>query len=76
MQKSYLARVKQKGQVTIPSEIRKELGMEEGATLEVRKGQGGVLLVLKPSIEPGKVVGKEEYENIISELDESRRRWR
>ena len=76
MSKSSAVRVKHKGQVTIPAEIRKELGMEEGTALEVRKEEGGVLLVVKPSIEPGKVVGRDEYERIIRELDESRRRWR
>lgn len=76
MQKSSIVRVKHKGQVTIPSEIRRELGLTEGTTLEVRKEADGILLVARPSVEPGKAVGRDEYERIIRELDESRRKWR
>ena len=71
-----MVRVKHKGQVTIPSDIRRELGLEEGATLEVRRAEGGILLLARPSIEPGEVVGREEYDKIMRELDESRKRWR
>jgi AbrB family looped-hinge helix DNA binding protein len=75
MLKSSVVRVKHKGQVTIPSEIRKELGLKEGTALEVRREGDGILLLTKPTLEPGKVVGRDEYERIIRELDESRRRW-
>ncbi|MDG6965451.1 MAG: AbrB/MazE/SpoVT family DNA-binding domain-containing protein [Nitrososphaerota archaeon] len=39
--------VKRKGQVTIPSNIRRGLGLEEGATLEVREEERGILLVAR-----------------------------
>ncbi|MDG6974303.1 MAG: hypothetical protein JRN73_02390 [Nitrososphaerota archaeon] len=60
----------------MPAETRGELGMEEGTALEARKEEGGVPLVVKPSIEPCKAVGRDEYERIIRELDGPRRRWR
>ena len=63
-------RVKRKGQVTIPLELRSKLGIEEGAILEVKAKDGGILLTPLPPIEPGEPVGEEEYKKIIAELDE------
>ena len=69
-------RVKRKGQVTIPLELRSKLGIEEGAILEAKAEDGGILLKPLPPIEPGEVVSEEEYKKIIAELDERRRHWR
>jgi AbrB family looped-hinge helix DNA binding protein len=69
-------RVKHKGQVTIPQQIRIELGIEEGAILEITKEDDKIILKPLPPIEPGEVVGEEEYKKIIAELEERRRNWR
>jgi AbrB family looped-hinge helix DNA binding protein len=69
-------RVKRKGQVTIPQEIRTKLGIEEGALLEIQTQDDTIVLKPAPRLEAGEVVGEEEYKRIIKELDESRRHWR
>jgi AbrB family looped-hinge helix DNA binding protein len=69
-------RVKHKGQVTIPQEIRTKLGIEEGAILEIQTQDGTIVLKPAPRLEAGEVVGEEEYKRIINALDESRRHWR
>ena len=69
-------RVKRKGQVTIPLELRSKLGIEEGAILDVKAEDGAIIMKPLPPIEPGEVVGEEEYKKIIAELDKSRRNWR
>ncbi|MFB3888469.1 MAG: AbrB/MazE/SpoVT family DNA-binding domain-containing protein [Candidatus Bathyarchaeia archaeon] len=69
-------RVKRKGQVTIPIDLRSKLGIEEGAFLEIKEHEGTIVLKPTPQIEAGKVVGEEEYRKIIQELEERRRNWR
>lgn len=76
MKKSSLVRVKRKGQVTIPSEIREEFGLEEGSMLRVQMEKDGILLQMVQPPSAGKVVGREEYDNVMAELDELRRNWR
>ena len=69
-------RVKHKGQVTIPKEIRNELGIEEGAILEIATEDDKIVLKPLPPLEPREPVGEEEQKNLIDELDTLRRRWR
>lgn len=69
-------RVKRKGQVTIPLELRSKLGIDEGALLEVKEEKGAILLKPAPRLKAGRVVGEEEYKGVISELDKLRREWR
>jgi AbrB family looped-hinge helix DNA binding protein len=69
-------RVKHKGQVTIPQEFRTQMGLEEGAILEITKEDNKLVLKPLPPIEPGEPVGEEEFKKIIAELDERRRNWR
>lgn len=76
MNKLSRVRVKRKGQVTIPLEIRSKLGIEEGALLEIKEEEGTIVLKPTPRLEGGKVVGEEEYKQIIRELDQLRRNWR
>jgi AbrB family looped-hinge helix DNA binding protein len=76
MKKSSQVRVKRKGQVTIPSELRLKLGIEEGALLEIKEEEGAIVLKPTPPLEAGKPVGEEEYKEIIHELDNLRRNWR
>jgi AbrB family looped-hinge helix DNA binding protein len=76
MNKLSKVRVKRKGQVTIPLDLRSALGIEEGVVLEIKAKDGSLIMTPEPSIEPGKVVGEEEYEKIIAELDKGWRNWR
>ena len=76
MRRSSMMRVKRKGQVTIPSDLREELGLEEGSVLRVQREKNGILLEMVQPIEGGKVVGREEYHKVLGELEELRRSWR
>ena len=76
MQKLSHVRVKRKGQVTIPLQLRLKLGIEEGAVLEIKEEEGVITLKLTPRLKAGKAVGEEEYKKIIRELDEDRSNWR
>ncbi|MBI2184221.1 MAG: AbrB/MazE/SpoVT family DNA-binding domain-containing protein [Thaumarchaeota archaeon] len=71
-----LVRVKRKGQVTLPVEIRRKMKIDEGSMLEVKQDADAILLKVAPRIEAGKVVGEKVYKEIIAELDDARRRWR
>ena len=68
-------RVKHKGQVTIPQEMRNKLGIEEGAILEVATEDDKIVLKPLPPLEPREPVGEEEQKKLIDELDTLRRRW-
>ena len=69
-------RVKHKGQVTIPQEMRNKLGIEEGAILDIAAQDGTIVLNPLPRLEAGEPVGEEEFKKIIAELEERRRNWR
>lgn len=69
-------RVKQKGQVTIPLELRSKLGIEEGAILEISTEDNKIVLKPLPPLEPGKPVGEEEFKKILAELEKRRSNWR
>ncbi len=69
-------RVKHKGQVTIPIELRSKLGIEEGAILEISTEDDKIVLKPLPPLEPGEPVGEEEFKKILAELEERRRNWR
>lgn len=68
-------RVKRKGQVTIPLELRSKLGIEEGALLEIKEEEGTIVLRPTPRLEAGKVAGEEMHKQVICELDQLRRDW-
>jgi len=69
-------RVRQKGQITLPIELRLKYKVEEGTLLEVHERPEGVLLRPVGALESGNVVGIEEYQKIIKELEQTRRKWR
>jgi AbrB family looped-hinge helix DNA binding protein len=69
-------RVKHKGQVTIPKELRSKLGIEEGAILEITSEDDKIVLKLTPRLEPGEPVGEQEQKKLFEELEALRRRWR
>jgi hypothetical protein len=50
--------------------------LEEGVLLDVNDKDGEITLKPVPPIEPGPVVGEEEYKKIIAELEDRRRHWR
>jgi len=74
--KSSQVRVKRKGQVTIPSELRSKLGINEGDVLEAEEKEGAIILKPAPPLEGGKVVGESEHRKLTDELDRLRREWR
>jgi AbrB family looped-hinge helix DNA binding protein len=74
--KLYRVRVKQKGQVTIPQGLRTQMGIEEGAILEICREDDKIILKSLPPIEPGEPVGEEEFKKIIAELEQGRGNWR
>jgi len=57
-------------------ELRSKLGIEEGTFLDIKEEEGVIMLKLTPRLEPGKVVGEEEYKKIVAELEQLRRNWR
>ncbi|MCL5949220.1 MAG: AbrB/MazE/SpoVT family DNA-binding domain-containing protein [Candidatus Bathyarchaeota archaeon] len=67
------ARVKRKGQVTIPQELRIKHGIEDGVIIDFIDQTDGILIKTLPPIEPGEPVGEEEYKKIIAQLDQGRR---
>ena len=69
-------KVKHKGQVTIPVELRQKLKLEEGSLLEVQEHEEGILLKPATPLRGGKVVGKEAYREILKELDTLRKKRR
>lgn len=58
-------RVRGKGEITLPSEIRQKLGIEVGALLSVRLTDGGVLL------QPAEVVVRGLLDQISATLEET-----
>ena len=73
--KSPMVRVERRGQVTIPSDLRDEFGLEEGSVIRVRREKNGILLEMVQPIEGGKVVGRKEYRKVLGELEQLRN-WR
>jgi len=69
-------RVRQKGQITLPNELRLKYKLEAGTFLEVHERPEGVLLQPVGALEPGNIVGPEQYQKVIMELEETRRKWR
>ncbi len=69
-------KVKRKGQVTIPAELRQRLKIEEGSLLEVREHKEGILLIPSGPLEGGEVVGEDSYRKVLQELDSTRKKWR
>jgi len=69
-------RVRQKGQITLPNKLRLKYKLEAGTILEVHERPEGMLLQPVGALKPGSIVGTEEYQKIIAELEETRRKWR
>jgi AbrB family looped-hinge helix DNA binding protein len=76
MSKSSQVRVKRKGQVTIPLELRSRLGIGEGTILKIEEEKGAIVLRPAPPLEGGAIVGEEQHKKIIRELDRLRSEWR
>jgi len=71
-----IVRVKHKGQVTIPAELRAKLNITEGTNMNISEHPEGILLRSIPPPEPGPPVGEEEYDNMLTELEHTRHNWR
>jgi AbrB family looped-hinge helix DNA binding protein len=69
-------RVKHKGQVTIPQQLRKELGIEEGTILEITAENMQITLKPLPPLEPREPVSEDEQKKLLDELDALRLRCR
>ncbi len=76
MEKLSQTRVKRKGQVTIPIELRERFGLQEGTLMKVEVEEGAIILRPSPPLEGGKVVGEERHRQVMGELDRLRREWR
>jgi bifunctional DNA-binding transcriptional regulator/antitoxin component of YhaV-PrlF toxin-antitoxin module len=59
-----------------PQQLRTQLGIEEGAILEITAEDDKIVLKPLPPLEPGEPVGEEEFKKILAELEERRRNWR
>jgi AbrB family looped-hinge helix DNA binding protein len=69
-------KVKHKGQVTIPVDLRAKFNLHEGSVLEVEERDNAILLKPVSPLEAGKVVGEDEYKQILRELETLRKNWR
>jgi AbrB family looped-hinge helix DNA binding protein len=69
-------KVKHKGQVTIPADLRRKFNLHDGSVLKVEERDNAILLKPVLSLEAGKVVGKEPYKQILRQLENLRKNWR
>ncbi len=69
-------KVKRKGQVTIPLELRERFKIQEGSLLEIQEHAEGILLKPTAPLQGGEVVGEEAYRKILQELAALRKKWR
>ena len=69
-------KVKHKGQVTIPVDLREKFHLHEGSVLEVEERDNAILLKPALPLEAGKGVGEDEYKRILRELATLRKNWR
>lgn len=69
-------KVKRKGQVTIPVELRERFKIQEGSLLEIHQHKEGILLRPAAPLQAGEVVGEEAYRKILRELASLRKKWR
>ena len=69
-------KVKRKGQVTIPLELRERFKIKEGSVLEVEAREQGILLKPAAPLEAGAVVREEAYKRILRDLESLRKKWR
>jgi AbrB family looped-hinge helix DNA binding protein len=68
--------VSSKGQVVIPSEIRKKYDIEQGTKLRVTESDGLVILI--PPVKMASLCGTWELDKkqIAKEIEEGREHWR
>lgn len=74
--KSYIIRVRPKGQLTLPVELRRRFNLTEGSLLEAEPRENGILLKPLPPIKGGKVVGEKYYGEVLKDLERLREGWR
>jgi AbrB family looped-hinge helix DNA binding protein len=64
-----LVKVIRNGQITLPKELRKALGIEEGDLLEVKLSESG--LVIKPKVPIDRELAKDRFFQMVEEFRES-----
>ena len=66
--------VTRKGQITIPVELRRKFGIEEGSKVEVAEEEGGIVIRKLPSIFDlaGTGAGKGDVKELKRMLDDMR----
>jgi AbrB family looped-hinge helix DNA binding protein len=69
-------KVKRKGQMTIPANLREKFNLREGSVLQVEERNNAILLKPAPPLEAGKIVGHDEYKQILRELETLRKNRR
>jgi AbrB family looped-hinge helix DNA binding protein len=57
-------KVKRKGEVTIPVDLREKFNLHEGSVLKVEERDNATLLKPAPPLKAGKIVGEDEYKQI------------
>jgi len=62
--------------MTIPVGLREKFNLHEGSLLEVEERDNAILLRPVSTLEAGKVVGKQAYNQILRELETLRKNWR
>jgi AbrB family looped-hinge helix DNA binding protein len=64
-----LVRVIRNGQITLPKELRKKLGIEEGDLLEVKVDKGG--FVIRPKTAVDKELAGDRFFKMVDEIREA-----
>ncbi len=62
--------------MTIPVGLREKFSLHQGSLLEVETRDNAILLRPVSPLEAGKVVGKDEYKQILRGLETLRKNWR
>ncbi|MFW6048425.1 MAG: AbrB/MazE/SpoVT family DNA-binding domain-containing protein [Candidatus Natronoplasma sp.] len=68
-----VAKLSSKGQIVLPSELRKEFHLSKGDKLVVEKQDGEI--VLKPITSLKKLKGVDEIEEASKDLEKTREKW-
>jgi len=64
-----LVKVVRNGQITLPKELRKKLGIEEGDLLEIQLDRGG--FVIKPKTVIDKELARDRFFKMVDEIREA-----
>jgi len=69
-------RVKRKGQVAIPIDVRRRYAIKEGDLLSIETTDDRTIVMrIKKPLEPGRPVAPEEQKRIVRDLEQLRGSW-